>query len=267
MHICRRWQQSQALTAEGFLATTAIPFAVASTEDARTMSSHSGGKALFGGVHVRSRRPLSLCLAHGLQAGQTLWEEMHPHLAALLRQNISYTPIVWSAYGRPHPDTLTVLRSLSKSIARKRNIASAGVVFPQVALEHHTGDMETQRTANKHLLACDGLSGYLGHGHLAPNGGSHPAPGSLPAVSCVPGLCFPGASWSPSPVFSAPDCLACSAHPPRLPIVAHHSGAPGAWPWCLSALCTCRLLCLWLAAHFLPLFLVLRAPVLPRVSW
>ena len=33
-------------------------------------------------------------------------------------QNISYTPIVWSAYGRPHRDTLTVLRSLSKSIAR-----------------------------------------------------------------------------------------------------------------------------------------------------
>ena len=53
---------------------------------------------------------------------------MAPTWAALLRQNISYTPIVWSAYGRPHPDTLTVLRSLSKSIARKRNIASAEVV-------------------------------------------------------------------------------------------------------------------------------------------
>ena len=39
------------------------------------------------------------------------------------------SPIVWSAYGRPHPDTLAVLRSLSKSIARKRNIASAEVVF------------------------------------------------------------------------------------------------------------------------------------------
>ena len=34
---------------------------------------------------------------------------------------------------------------------------------------------------------------------------------------------------------------------------AHHSGAPGAWLWCPSALCSCRFLCLWLAAHFLPL--------------
>ena len=34
---------------------------------------------------------------------------------------------------------------------------------------------------------------------------------------------------------------------------AHHSGAPGAWLWCLFAHCSCRFLCLWLAAHFLPL--------------
>ena len=33
-------------------------------------------------------------------------EHYGPHLPALLRQNISCTPIVWSAYGRPHPDTL-----------------------------------------------------------------------------------------------------------------------------------------------------------------
>ena len=33
---------------------------------------------------------------------------------------------------------------------------------------------------------------------------------------------------------------------------AHHSGAPGAWLWCLSAHCTCRVFCPWLAAHFLP---------------
>ena len=71
---------------------------------------------------------------------------------------------------------------------------------------------------------------------------------------------FFGASLSSSPVLSAPGCLACSAHPPRLPMVAHHSGAPGAWPWCLSAHCTCRLLCLWLAAHFLPLFLGAPCP-------
>ena len=54
------------------------------------------------------------------------------HLPALQRQSIDYTPIVWSAcgwyretltpivwsaYGQPHGETLTVLRTLSKSIA------------------------------------------------------------------------------------------------------------------------------------------------------
>ena len=34
-----------------------------------------------------------------------------PRLPSLLRQNISYTPIVWGACGRPHQDTLAVLRS------------------------------------------------------------------------------------------------------------------------------------------------------------
>ena len=55
---------------------------------------------------------------------------MAPTWLPFFARSISYTPIVWSAYGRPHPDTLTVLRSLSKSIARKRNIASAGSRFP-----------------------------------------------------------------------------------------------------------------------------------------
>ena len=73
---------------------------------------------------------VSICSPHALEAGtdctqsrvEAKLEHYGPHLAALLRQNISYTPIVWSACGRPHPDTLTVLRSLSKSIARKRNM-------------------------------------------------------------------------------------------------------------------------------------------------
>ena len=43
-----------------------------------------------------------------------------------------FSSIVWSAYGRPDQDTLTVLRSLSKSIARKRNVVSAEVVFQRL---------------------------------------------------------------------------------------------------------------------------------------
>ena len=75
---------------------------------------------------------VSICSPHASEAGadctQSRVQAKHqyygPHLDSLLRQNISYCPVVWSAYGRPHPDTLAVLRSLSKSIARKRNVAS-----------------------------------------------------------------------------------------------------------------------------------------------
>ena len=76
--------------------------------------------------------------------------------------------------------------------------------------------METQRTANTHLLACDGPPGYLGHGHLAPDGGSFPRPGSRfcfsRACSCVffarPGF---------SPLFW-PSCAPVMAAPGGLPL-------------------------------------------------
>ena len=55
-----------------------------------------------------------------------------PHFSSLLRQNISYTPIVWSAYGRHHQNTLTTSRSLSKSTTRKRNFVSVEVVFQRL---------------------------------------------------------------------------------------------------------------------------------------
>ena len=74
-----------------------------------------------------------------------------PHLDSLLRQNISYCPVVWSAYGRPHPDTLAVLRSLSKSIARKRNVTSAEVVFHRL---HSSITLEIWRRTARQVRAC-----------------------------------------------------------------------------------------------------------------
>ena len=92
----------------------------------------------------------------------------------------------------------------------------------------------------------------------------------MPSPVCL-ALCFSDASWSPSPALSAPGCLTCSAHPPRPPLEAYHSGAPGAWLWCFPAHCTCRPLCssalsLWLAAHFLPLFWCPVPPCLVAMS-
>ena len=77
--------------------------------------------------------------------------EDHHGLGGILRQNISYSPVVWSAYGRPHSDTLAVFRSLSKSIARKRNIASAEVVFHRL---HSSITLEIWRRSARQVRAC-----------------------------------------------------------------------------------------------------------------
>ena len=53
---------------------------------------------------------ISICSSHAQHAGLDCTQTRHeakrayygPHLPFLLRQNISYTPTVWSAYGRPH---------------------------------------------------------------------------------------------------------------------------------------------------------------------
>ena len=54
---------------------------------------------------------VSICSPHASEAGvdctqsrvQAKLQHYGPHLATLLRQNISFSPVVWSAYGRPHP--------------------------------------------------------------------------------------------------------------------------------------------------------------------
>ena len=103
-------------------------------------------------------------LLHAQQAGADCTQIRHeaklahcgPHLSSLLRQNISCTPTEWSACGHPHQDTLTVLRSLSKSIARKPIFVSGEVVYQKTSLQHHPGYLETQRPANSGLLAPRG---------------------------------------------------------------------------------------------------------------
>ena len=102
---------------------------------------------------------VSICSPHASEAGadctqsrvQAKLQHYGPHLDSLLRQNISYSPVVWSAYGRPHPDTLAVLRSLSKSIARKRNVASAEVVFHRL---HSSITLEIWRRTARQVRAC-----------------------------------------------------------------------------------------------------------------
>ena len=43
-----------------------------------------------------------------------------PYIDALSRQNITYQPMIWSAFGRPHSQTTSILRTLSKRLTRRR---------------------------------------------------------------------------------------------------------------------------------------------------
>ena len=47
------------------------------------------------------------------------------HLAELRAEGIEYMPVIWSAYGRPHPDAIRLLVTLSRNTARRRGTRDA----------------------------------------------------------------------------------------------------------------------------------------------
>ena len=131
---------------------------------------------------------------------------------------------MWSAYGRTHPDTLTVLRSLSKSIARKRNIASAEVVFHRL---HSSITLEIWRRNARQIRTCwpvTDLPAILDTGALSLDLALW-----LLFLACLL-LCLLRALWFLSALLAlAVLALLRICHGP--PLAACHSGAPGAWPW------------------------------------
>ena len=46
--------------------------------------------------------------------------EYAPILDELRTSGIEYLPVVWSAYGRPHPDAVRVITTLARAAARRR---------------------------------------------------------------------------------------------------------------------------------------------------
>ena len=74
-----------------------------------------------------------------------------PRHPSLLRKTISCTPVVWSAYGRPHQDTLTVLQTLSKFVARKRNFDAAEVVLQRL---HSSITLEIWTRSARQIHSC-----------------------------------------------------------------------------------------------------------------
>ncbi len=51
-----------------------------------------------------------------------------PHQDELERANVKYEPLVWSAYGRPHANTVSIIRRLAKRAARRRGLVNAGQI-------------------------------------------------------------------------------------------------------------------------------------------
>ena len=100
--------------------------------------------------------------------------------------DLSHTPIVWSACGRPHQDTLTVWRSPRKSIAHKPNFVSAEVVFQRL---HSSITLEFWKPSARQIRSCWPLTALPSP--LAPDPQSRPGP--------LPGPLLLGLRVSPVP--------------------------------------------------------------------
>ena len=87
------------------------------------------------------------------------------HLDELRYGGIQYAPMIWSAYGRPHPDALRVLLTLARGAARRRGEAS----FRSLARRWSAKIAAAiwRRGANM-VLACWPVPAYLDAGSLDP---------------------------------------------------------------------------------------------------
>ena len=46
------------------------------------------------------------------------------HVEELRRAGITYQPVVWSTYGRPHPDAIRIMLAISRNTTRRRGVAN-----------------------------------------------------------------------------------------------------------------------------------------------
>ena len=74
-----------------------------------------------------------------------------PYSDVLDRQNILYQPLVWSAYGRPHPRTTSILRTLATRLARRRGCSDGAWRYRRLA---SAAGVALCRRAAAHVRAC-----------------------------------------------------------------------------------------------------------------
>ena len=96
------------------------------------------------------------------------------HMDELVRAGIEYVPLVWSTYGRPHPDATRTLVTLARSAARRRGGGNYRVQARRTASRIAT---ELWRRAAQMVLACwpipaetleGGASAYPVEGEVSP---------------------------------------------------------------------------------------------------
>jgi len=102
---------------------------------------------------------VGICSPDATAAGHDCTESMRlrklgdygSHLGTLERQNIEYRPMVWSAYGRPHPAATQALRAICRRTARRRGLAKGDSLYRQT---HAAITVEICRRAALMVAAC-----------------------------------------------------------------------------------------------------------------
>ena len=78
-------------------------------------------------------------------------ERYSAYTAMLDAQNVAYQPLVWTAYGRPHPRTTAILRTLANRLARRRGCSDGEWRYRR--LRAAVG-VEIWRRAARQVMAC-----------------------------------------------------------------------------------------------------------------
>ena len=78
-------------------------------------------------------------------------ERYSAYAGILDAQNVAYQPLVWTAYGRPHPRTTAILRTLATRLARRRGCSDGEWRYRR--LRAAVG-VEIWRRAARKVMAC-----------------------------------------------------------------------------------------------------------------
>ena len=73
------------------------------------------------------------------------------YLAGMEAQGVHYKPIIWTSWGRAHPDAVSILRSLAMKAARRRGLVSATEILSDSQLSIA---LELEARAARMVMAC-----------------------------------------------------------------------------------------------------------------